>query len=319
MKKKIIIDTDPGHDDAIAILMLLAERQLFDILGITTVAGNNALEQVTSNMLKILELTHADIPVAKGSSKPLSREVRPQTQAHGQSGMDGPVLPLPKRQPVPVPGVQFLNELISRSSSPVSILALGPLTNIARLLTEYPDVRSKIDIISLMGGGLSGGNITEAAEFNFYADPEAADIVFRAGIPITMSGLDVTEKAMLFPEEWSVLHKKGTASRFAAELLDFYSIYSQKLGFTGSALHDVCAAVWLIQPDIFQGDNFSVKIETQGELTRGMSVADRRRFSRTEPNACVLLDLDRDRFADFVITGLEKLDRQLDSQLTGGR
>jgi len=240
MKQRIIIDTDPGHDDAIAIMTLLAVPDEIEILGFVTVAGNQTLEKVTLNMLKIVELTGCGIPVAAGESGPLYRELEIGEEAHGETGMDGPHLPEPDIKPVSDNGVRFLKDRIMESSGDVTILALGPLTNIARLFMEYPEVKSHISKISIMGGGLSRGNETMAAEFNIYVDPEAADIVFRAGIPIIMSGLDVTDKAQIYPEEWDVLRCRGAASKLTAELLDFYNVYSRKFGYTGSALHDAC-------------------------------------------------------------------------------
>ena len=304
----LLIDTDPGHDDAIAIMALLAVPENLHIAGICTVAGNQTIEKVTVNMLKIIELTKSRIPVAAGSVKPLARELETGADAHGSTGMDGPVLPEPTIKTVSSDGAAFLKDKIERSPEPVTVLALGPLTNIAVLLKSYPLLADKIDRISLMGGGLRRGNITAAAEFNFYVDPEAADIVFRSGIDIVMSGLDVTDKAQIYPHEWEPLRNRGAASRFTAALLDFYHIYSRKHGFDGSALHDACAALWLIAPSLFESRDYHIAIETQGSVTRGMSVADARRVPEKAPNAKVLTDVKRESFVALILENLTKLD-----------
>jgi pyrimidine-specific ribonucleoside hydrolase len=306
--RPIIIDTDPGHDDAIAIMTLMAHPELVKILGITTVAGNQSLELVTKNMLMIAELTKSLVPIVMGASKPLERELETGEHAHGSSGMDGHDLPSPSLLPLEVDYLSFLRETIISSFEKVSIVALGPLTNIAGLLTRYPELGGRIEEISMMGGGLSNGNITPAAEFNFYVDPEAAALVFASGVPITMSGLDVTEKAMIYPRQWEALHHGGAASRFFAQLLDFYNIASRKFGFEGSALHDLCAALWILKPDLFESAYYHVAIETRGELTRGMSLADRRRVPSLPPNARVLLDIDREGLVSYLLESLKRLD-----------
>ncbi|NQT59511.1 MAG: nucleoside hydrolase [Bacteroidetes bacterium] len=308
MKRKILIDTDPGHDDAIAIMLLMAQPETFEILGFTTVAGNQTVEKVTRNMLKIAELTGSPVPIAIGEKKPMKRVLETGGTAHGESGMDGPNLPEPILKPVDEPGVEFLHAKIIQSPEPVTILALGPLTNIAVLLSRYPEVKERISEISLMGGEISSGNITRAAEFNIYVDPEAAEIVFSSSIPITMSGLDVTEKAIILPTEWNKLRSGGRASQFTAELLDFYNIYSDKLGFSGSCLHDACAAAWLIHPELFTSRKLNIKIETMGVVTRGMTVADTRKVPRHPANINVLIDVNREQFVDLVLRNLAKLD-----------
>ena len=309
----LLIDTDPGHDDAIAIMTLLAVPETIHIVGISTVAGNQTIEKVTVNMLKIIELTKSRIPVASGSAGPLTRNLETGAHAHGSTGMDGPILPEPTTAAAGSHGVEFLKDAIEESPEPVTILALGPLTNIAALLQSHPSAADRIKGISLMGGGLRRGNITAAAEFNFYVDPEAADIVFRSGIDIVMSGLDVTDKAQIYPREWEPLRERGAASRFTAALLDFYHIYSRKHGYEGSALHDACAAAWLIAPELFESGNYHISIETRGSLTRGMSVADTRRVPANEPNARVLLDVKREEFVSLIRANLAELDSLIEA------
>lgn len=308
--RNIIIDCDPGHDDAIAILMALAHREELNILGLTTVGGNQILEKVTKNALKILSLAEADIPVASGEAKALIRALHTGADAHGESGMDGPVLPEPKYSIISSNAVQFIYEKIKGSEQKVTIAALGPLTNIALLLRAHPEIKSKIEEICLMGGGIHTGNRTAAAEFNIYVDPEAAKIVFNSGVDIVMAGLDVTNKAMIMDDERELLMGKGKISHFVAQLLDFYSIAGKRFGFEGSSLHDPCVIGYLLRPDLFKGKKYHVDVETQGELTRGMTLADERPIPENEANTLVLLEVKRKEFIDFVCSCISKLDAE---------
>ncbi len=307
----IVIDTDPGHDDAIAILMALANPDQCSVQGLTTVAGNQTVEKVTANALSILALVHRGVPVAAGAAAPLRRALVTGGFAHGSTGLDGPALPAPERSVEPLPAVEFLFRLLRDAAEPVTLVALAPLTNIAQLLHAYPEIRSKIARISLMGGGINGGNMTMAAEFNFYVDPDAARIVFASGIPIVMSGLDVTEKALIHHEEVERLRARGGASRFVAELLDFYSGYSRRQGAIASPLHDPCAVAWILEPGLFAFTDYFVDIETEGEITRGMSVADRRRAPGKPPNARVLVDVNREGLMRLLFDSLARLDAEI--------
>lgn len=306
--RNIIIDCDPGHDDAIAILMALANKDKLNILGITTVGGNQLLDKVTNNTLKILSFLDEDIPVAAGEAYPLTREIHTGADAHGNSGMDGPILPEPKYSTVGTHAVRFMYERIKDSKDKVTLVPIGPLTNIALLLRSYPEIKEKIDLICLMGGGIYTGNRTPSAEFNIYVDPEAAKIVFNSGIDIVMAGLDVTNKAMIMDDERKELKGKGKVSNFVAELLDFYAIASKRFGFEGSALHDPCAIGYLLRPDLFEGKRYHVDIETQGNITRGMTLADIRPVPAKEANVFVLLDIKRKEFIEYVCNCLTKLD-----------
>ncbi|MGE5630428.1 MAG: nucleoside hydrolase [Caulobacteraceae bacterium] len=306
--RNIIIDCDPGHDDAIAILMALAHKEEFNILGLTTVGGNQLLEKVTKNALKVLSLVDENIPVASGEAKALTRAIHTGADAHGESGMDGPVLPEPKYSIVSNNAIQFMYEKIRDSKEKVTIAALGPLTNVALLLRAHPEIKSKIELICLMGGGIHIGNRTAAAEFNIYVDPEAAKIVFNSEVDIVMAGLDVTNKAMIMDNERELMRGKGKISDFVSELLDFYSIASKRFGFEGCSLHDPCAIGYLLRPDLFEGKRYHVDIETQGELTRGMTIADERPIPENEANSLVLLEVKRKEFIDFVCSCISKLD-----------
>lgn len=310
--RNIIIDCDPGHDDAIAILMALANKDNLNILGITTVGGNQLLDRVTQNALKILSLVDEDIPVASGEAMPLIGEIHTGGDFHGESGMDGPILPMPKNSVVSTNAVRFMYEKIMNSKEKVTIVPIGPLTNIALLLKTYPEVKDNIDLICLMGGGIFTGNYTAAAEFNIYVDPEAAKIVFNSGVDIVMAGLDVTEKAMIMDDEIEKLRGKGKVSNFVVELLDFYSLVSKRLGFEGSSLHDPCAIGYLLRPDLFSGKRYFVDIETQGSLTRGMTLADIRPSSLKKSNTLVLLDVKRKEFIEYVCNCIKRLDEVIE-------
>jgi pyrimidine-specific ribonucleoside hydrolase len=312
--RHILIDCDPGHDDAIAILMAIAHSDQLNILGITTVGGNQILDKITDNTLKLLSFVNTDIPVARGASAPLLGKLQTGEIAHGESGMDGPILPPSKFKAIDQGAVEFMLEKIRASEEKVTLVPIGPLTNIALLLTSYPEVTEKIDCISLMGGGIFEGNITATAEFNIYVDPEAANIVFSSGIPIIMSGLDVTTKAEITPDEMAELKQKGKVSYMVGELLDFYNIYSKKMGYEGSALHDPCAIAWLLKPELFQSKSLYVNVETQGVLTRGMTVADNRKKPAFPPNTEVLLDVDREGFIKLIFDSLDYLDKKMEQQ-----
>lgn len=310
MPRPIIIDCDPGHDDAIAILLALAHPQELEIRGITTVGGNQILDKITDNALKVLSFVNADIPVAKGAAGPLFGKLVTGEEAHGESGMDGPVLPASKFRPIDQGAVEFMLEIIRASQDKITLVPMAPLTNIAALITAYPEVKDKIEHISLMGGGLAYGNVTAMAEFNIFVDPEAARIVYESGIPIVMSGLDVTDKAAIFEEEIVELKQKGPVSVMVGELLDFYSIYGKKMGYVGNALHDPCAVAWLVHPELFQSEHLYVTVETEGRLTRGMTVADRRKKPGCPPNVQVLTDVDREAFVELLFDSLDRLDRK---------
>jgi pyrimidine-specific ribonucleoside hydrolase len=311
VKKNILIDTDPGHDDALAIMLLLAHEKDFNILGFVTVAGNQTVDKITKNMLQILEVLKFNYPVVSGAKKPLCRELETGAEAHGSSGLDGPHLPEPKTKALNGNSVEFTYKSIMKAEGKTTIVALGPLTNIANLVTEHPDVKEKIEMISMMGGGLEFGNKTASAEFNIYVDPEAAEIVFSSGIKIVMSGLDVTEKACIMDDQWTPFHNSGPVGKFTADLLEFYTLYSKHYGLIGSSIHDACAVSYILNPELFAGKMFNVHVETKGDITRGMTVADRRSISSAEPNVLVLLDLDNDKFISSILDAIKSLDRRV--------
>jgi pyrimidine-specific ribonucleoside hydrolase len=301
MKKiPVIIDCDPGHDDAIALILAFASEAL-DVKAVTVTAGNQTLEKTLYNAKRILTCIGKRAPVAAGAAKPMYRALEIAVSVHGESGLDGPALPQPGFQEEPVPAVDLLRKTILESPDPVTLIPTGPLTNIGILFTAYPEVKKNIKQISLMGGGIETGNWTSAAEFNILVDPEAADIVFSSGIPIIMSGLDVTHKAMIMKEEIEQLRNfGGKIPVLVAELLDFFSKFHDTQGFAGTPLHDPCAVAYLIKPELFITKPFHIDIECRGKFTAGMTLADRRPWSNATPNVIACLDVDRKGFIELI-------------------
>lgn len=300
MTRRIIIDTDPGQDDAVAILLALASPEL-DLLGITCVAGNVPLALTARNARVVCELAgRSDVRVFAGCDRPLRRKLVTAEHVHGTSGLDGADLPDPAMPLQPAHAVDFLVETLRREpAGSVTPVALGPLTNIATALRRAPDIAPRIARIVLMGGAyFEVGNITPAAEFNIYVDPEAADIVFRAGVPITMAPLDVTHRALVTrPRRDALRALPGRIGAAVAGWTDFFERFDrEKYGSEGAPLHDPCAIAWLLRPDLFRGREINVEIETEGRLTLGMTVADYWRVTDRAPNATFLRDLDADGF-----------------------
>lgn len=309
----IIIDCDPGHDDAIALILALASPKL-NVLAVTTSAGNQTPDKTLRNALRILTLLgRHDIPVAGGAPKPLLRELIIADNVHGESGLDGPALPEPGFAPQALTAVELMAKTLRASAEPVTLVPTGPLTNIALLLSAHPELKAKIARIVLMGGSAGPGNWTPAAEFNIYVDPEAAEMVFGAGVPITMCGLDVTHAAQVMDEDIERIRAiTNPIASTVAELLDFFMIYHRdpKWGFVGAPLHDPCTIAWLLRPELFTGIECHVSVETQGQYTVGMTVVDRYRLSPHEPNATVLLGVERQGFIDLLVEQLQAYSEQ---------
>lgn len=307
---RILFDCDPGHDDAIALLVMLAHPEQFHILGITTVAGNQTVDKVTNNALRLLDyLGYAQIPVSRGAERPLRREPEPQPEAHGVSGMDGPVLPEPTTPVTGKHAVTFLRETLLTQAEPVTLLATGPLTNVALLLQVFPEAREKIDRICLMGGSLTTGNILPKAEFNIYHDPDAARIVFRSGIPIVMSGLEICYDAAIPLKAYEALRDEGgKASRLTCDLLDFFSGYSRGRGLDTTPVFDLTPVIELMAPELFTSEAYCVDVETEGELCRGMTVADFRPGCRAPKSTRVLTGVDRAAYVRLFQESIRRLD-----------
>lgn len=308
--RTIWIDCDPGHDDALAMMVAYAYPENFHILGITTVGGNQTLDKVTTNAKNILNFIGADIPLAKGQEKPLVKALSTGAAAHGDSGMDGPYFDGKDYPIVSENAITYMYEKIMECTEKVTIVALAPLTNLALLLKVYPDIKDKIDCISMMGGGISHGNCTELAEFNIYVDPEAAHIVFHSGIPIIMSGLDVTEKATITRGEIEQLKERGRVSHLVYELLSYYNESGKQFGFIDSPIHDLCAVECLMSPDSFYGTDRYVSVVTEEGSARGQTYADLRALPRHKANVHVLTEVKREKFVEILVNGLERLDKK---------
>lgn len=299
-RRKIIIDTDPGQDDAVAILLALASPEL-DVLGLTAVAGNVPLHHTERNARTICELAgRPDIKVIAGHAAPLGRKLVTAEHVHGKTGLDGIVLPVPTMPLHPGHAVDFIIETL-RAEPPgtITLCPLGPLTNIADALRKAPDIRPRLAEIVLMGGGyFEGGNITPAAEFNIFVDPEAAAIVFESGVPLVVMPLDVTHKA-LTSRDWvdGMRSLDSPVGRAVAGWTDFFERFdTAKYGSHGAPLHDPCVIAYLIEPDLFSGRHIHVAIETEGRHTTGMTVADWWRVTGRDPNALFMGDVKRDAF-----------------------
>lgn len=311
MKKlPILIDCDPGHDDAV-MLMLAIGCNLFDIKAITTSAGNQTQEKTLRNALKILHLLETDIPVYKGCDKPLFRNLIIADYVHGEMGLDGPSLSEPTQQPETLSAVEAMARILMDSPEKITLVPTGPLTNIATFLLAYPHLKPKIERISLMGGGAFRGNMTPTAEFNIYVDPEAAAVVFSSGVPITMCGLDVTHKALVFQEDIDRFRAIGNRTgQVVAELMDFFSIFYRRERpelNDGAALHDPCAIAWLIDPTMFVSKPCYVAVETTGTLTMGTTVVDFFDVLKQPSNAEVVYDIDRERYMKLIYEAVQKL------------
>jgi len=310
--RKIIIDTDPGQDDAVAILLALASPEDIEVLGITCVAGNVPLDLTVRNARIICELAgKTDVKIFAGCDRPLGRELVTAEHVHGKTGLDGPVLPEPTMPIADGHAVDFIIDML-REHAPgtVTLCPLGPLTNIATALQKAPDIANRIAKIVLMGGGyFEGGNITPAAEFNIYVDPQAADIVFKSGAPIVVMPLDVTHKALVTTARNDAFRNIGSPVGIAvAEMTEFFERFDkEKYGSEGAPLHDPCVTAYLIRPDLFKGRHINVEIETDSELTMGMTVADWWGVTDRAANATFMGDLDADGFFGLLTERLARL------------
>lgn len=302
MTKKIpiILDGDPGHDDAIAWVLANADPNL-DILAATTVSGNQTIEKTSYNAQRICTLIGLDVPIGKGSSTPLIREPMNAPSVHGDSGLDGPALPEPAVPLSELSAVELIAEKVRECKDKVTLVPTGPLTNIAAFLLAHPELKNRIEQISLMGGGIELGNWTPAAEFNILVDPEAADIVFRSGIPIIMSGLDVTEKALIKPEDVELIRSHhNKVAQIVAQWLEFFYEFHLNLGYEGAPVHDAVAVTALTHPEWMDIRELYVAVETKGKYCVGATVGDIHRVTGKAPNAKVLMGIHRENFVNYI-------------------
>jgi purine nucleosidase len=310
-RRSVIIDCDPGHDDALAILLALGSPDELEVLAITVVAGNVPLAFTEKNARKVCELAgRTDLPVHAGCAGPLVRDLVTPEYVHGETGLDGPELPEPQMPLARAHAVDAIVDLLRvHAPGTVTLCPTGPLTNVAMALRKAPDVVPRIKEIVLMGGAIGLGNITPAAEFNIYVDPHAAKVVFEAGLPLVMLGLDVTHQALLTPDRLHAIRDLGTPlARTVSGLLEFYNRDDQtRGGQVGAPLHDPCVIAYLLDPALFGGRACHVAIETQGEHTLGRTVVDWRRRTRHVPNATVINEIDADRFFAVLTERLGRL------------
>lgn len=310
--RKIIIDTDPGQDDAVAILLALASPDEIDLLGITCVAGNVPLDLTSKNARIICELAgKTDVPIHAGCDRPLGRELVTAEEVHGRTGLDGPDLPDPQMALSDGHAVDFIIETLrTHETGTVTLCPIGPLTNIATAFDTAPDIVKKVQEIVLMGGAyFEVGNVTPTAEFNIYVDPQAAEIVFRSGVPITVMPLDVTHQVLVTKPRNTAIRDLATPVGVAvAQMTDFFERYDrEKYGSEGAPLHDPCVIAYLIRPDLFSGRHINVEIETTSELTMGMTVADWWGVTDRAPNALFMGSVDGDGFFDLLTKRLARL------------
>jgi purine nucleosidase len=308
--RPIIIDCDPGQDDALAILLALGSPEELEVLAVTTVAGNVPLSLTEKNARKIVELAgRHDIAVHAGCDRPLQRDLVTAEYVHGRTGLDGAELPEPKTPLADAHAVDAIVAALRARPGAVTLCPLGPLTNIATAIRRAPDIASHIREIVLMGGAIGEGNITPAAEFNIFADPHAAKIVFESGVKLTMLGLDVTHQVLATPERVRAIGELETAvSQVVVGLLEFYNIYDQtKRGRPGAPMHDPCVIAYLLRPDLFAGRDCHVAIETMGEHTLGRTVVDWSGRGRRTASATVIHEVDADGFFALLTERLGRL------------
>lgn len=307
MKKiPVIIDCDPGLDDVVALLMA-GRNEKIDLKAVTVVGGNQTLEKVGKNTLEVLSLADIYVAVGFGFRGPMVRELLVAAEVHGEDGIHGLVLPEPRLKSSELHAIDLMAEIVTSSEEKITLVAMGPLTNIAIFLRKFPELKGKIEKISLMGGAIKGGNCTRSAEFNIYVDPEAADIVFKSGIPIIMSGLDITQKASVLPEDIEEI--KGIdnkVAKFLSQVLEKLLSYHRTTGFNGCHLHDPVALLAVTNPEMIKTKALHVEIELEGKHTRGMTVANEAERFNQDPNADVGFHIDREAFVKEIIDSIKK-------------
>jgi inosine-uridine nucleoside N-ribohydrolase len=309
---KIILDCDPGHDDMMAIMLASASSEL-EILGITTVAGNQTGEKTFENARKILTLIgREDLPLARGADKPIVRELITAPQIHGTSGLDGAELPGPDAPFLDVHAVDFIIDTVKASKQKVTLVPTGPLTNIGLALIKAPEIKENLNEIVLMGGAVYDSNMTPGSEFNIFVDPEAAREVFLSGVPVTMVGLDVTNKSLMsFEQTEEITSWGGKISSVVGPLMKFFAQANYDyFGIKGAPIHDALTVATLINPAVVECENYFVDIETKGELTRGQTVADVYGVTGNEPNCKVAMKVDNDLFISMMMDAIRALDEK---------
>lgn len=309
--EKIILDCDPGHDDALALTMAVASEQI-ELLGVTTSAGNQTPDKTLNNALRMLTLLDAmDIPVAGGNHRPLMRDLKIADYVHGETGLDGADLPEPAFEPVDQPAVELIADILRAQSEPVTLVVTGPMTNIALFLRVHPELENKIKQIVFMGGAVGQGNVQPTTEFNMAVDPEAAKIVINEGIPLVMAGLNVTLKAQICPDDLEKIRKiNNRVAQAITGQMEFYGKWygQEEFRLAGTPVHDPCTIAYLLKPEIFEVQLAYLDVETQGQLTAGETVVDFAGLMNQKSNAKILMGLDRQMFVDLIISLLHQFD-----------
>ena len=308
MTARIILDCDPGHDDAIALLLVLASPEL-ELLGVTTVSGNQTLDKTTANAIRVLDrVGRREVPVAAGAARPLVRERHVAANVHGETGLDGPELPPPSRPAERLHAIDWIAETLAAGRDRVTLVATGPLTNVALFLARYPELSRRLERIVLMGGAIGEGNVTPAAEFNIWVDPEAAQRVFTSGVPLHMVGLDVTHQALMTSVHVQRLAVGGVAGRLVADLYAFYAqFHRRRYGWQGAPIHDAVAVAHVIDETILTTHHCGVRVDTDSELSRGRTNVDLRGGTGWERNCHVAVGIDADRFLELLVVRLQSL------------
>lgn len=306
MKKiPVILDGDPGHDDAIAWVLANASP-LLDIRAVTSVCGNQTIQKTTYNTMRIMTLIGLRAPLGKGIERPLVAEPIIAATVHGKSGLDGPELPEPDFEISKLTAVELMAKVLRESEEPVTLIPTGPLTNVAALLLAHPELKCKIDKISIMGGGIKSGNWTPAAEFNILVDPESAKLVFNSGLPIIMAGLDVTEKALVTPDDRERIRAVGNkVAVTVADWLEFFYQFHKAMGYPGAPVHDAVAVAALLKPEIMTTKQLYVDVETTGDYCKGATIADMYGATGKIPNTTVIFDIDREAFVNMLVEAAE--------------
>ena len=309
MTTKIILDCDPGHDDALALLLAVA-NPMIDLLAVTTSAGNQTPAKTLNNALRTLTLLQATtISVAGGNQTPLVAPLETAPEVHGESGLDGAELPAPGFAPQPLTAIELIAQTLRQSTEKVTLVVTGPMTNAALFLRVYPELaREKLAQIVYMGGAMGLGNWRPSVEFNIFVDPEAAKIVMNFGLPLVMAPLNVTHRAQIHKDEIAAVGEIDNPVAHAYfGLLNFFERYHEdpKWGFVGAPLHDPCTIAWLIDPTMFTTAKMHVDVETQGELTRGETVCEYYQLTGQPAKTEVLLNLDRPRFIKLILDSLK--------------
>lgn len=308
MTARIILDCDPGHDDAIALLLALASPEL-ELLGVTTVSGNQTLDKTTANAIRVLDrVGRREVSVAAGADRPLVRPRQVAANVHGDSGLDGPDLPPPSRPPGGAHAIDWIADTLAATGDGVTLVATGPLTNVALFLARFPGLSSNLERIVLMGGAIGEGNVTPAAEFNIWVDPEAARRVFTSGVPLHMVGLDVTHQALMTPSHVRRLAESGTAGRLVADLYAFYAQFHQRrYGWEGAPIHDAVAVAHVIDETMLRTSYCGVVIDTDSELSRGRTNVDLGGTNGWERNCHVGVGIDAERFLELLVQRIQSL------------